>query len=166
MTTRHYLAAALFFQGKYDQAETEYRAVLQLREKILGPEHPDTLKTRNNLALALDYQAKYADAEPEYRELLRLKEKVLGPEDPSTLITRSGLADTLDSEGKYVEAETEYRTVVRLKGKVEGPGKSGHVREPQRPGERAFASRQICGRRNGVSIGVGVRRKSARFRAS
>ncbi len=43
--------------------KSEYRAVLQLEEKVLGPEHPNTLKARNNLANALAYQGKSAEAE-------------------------------------------------------------------------------------------------------
>src|SRR5205807_2036309 len=44
------LAVALSHQGKYAEAEGEHRAVLKLQQKVLGPEHPDTLLSRNNLA--------------------------------------------------------------------------------------------------------------------
>jgi tetratricopeptide (TPR) repeat protein len=37
-------------EGKYAEAETEYRAVLKLMEKDFGTEHPDTLSSRNGLA--------------------------------------------------------------------------------------------------------------------
>ncbi len=46
--------------GKYAEAETEDRNVLKLDEKVLGPEHPDSLDTRSNLALALLHQGKYS----------------------------------------------------------------------------------------------------------
>jgi len=39
---------------------------LQLRERVLGPEHPDTLTSMNNLALLLDSQEKYDETEPMY----------------------------------------------------------------------------------------------------
>ncbi len=32
---------------------------LELREKVLGPEYPDTLASMNNLVVALDGQGKY-----------------------------------------------------------------------------------------------------------
>ena len=79
-------------EGKYAEAEAEYRAVLKLREKVLGPEHPDTLASRNNLAGALYGEGKYAEAEAEYRAVLKLREKVLGPEHPDTLLSRNDLA--------------------------------------------------------------------------
>jgi hypothetical protein len=39
--------------GKYEAAEQMYRQTLELREKVLGQEHPSTLDSMNNLALVL-----------------------------------------------------------------------------------------------------------------
>ena len=51
--------AALFYsQGKYDLAEPLYRETLQLREKVLSKEHPNTLTSINNLAGLLKSQGK------------------------------------------------------------------------------------------------------------
>jgi tetratricopeptide (TPR) repeat protein len=57
-------------RGKYDAAEPLYRETLQLTEKVLGKEHPDTLTSMNNLARLLYSQGKYDAAEPLYRETL------------------------------------------------------------------------------------------------
>jgi len=51
---------------------------LQLSEKVLGKEHPDTLLSINNLAGLYYYQGHYDEAEPLYKEVLQLSEKVLG----------------------------------------------------------------------------------------
>jgi tetratricopeptide (TPR) repeat protein len=120
LTSRNNLASALGEQGKHAEAEAEYRAVLKLEEKVLGPEHPDTLTSRNNLADALYAQDKYAEAEAEYREVLKLEEKVLGSEHPDTLGSRNSLAEALYAQGKYVEAEAEHRAVLKLAEKVLG----------------------------------------------
>ena len=40
-----------------------YKMVLEHREKLLGPKHPDTLTSINNLGLILDQQGKYKEAE-------------------------------------------------------------------------------------------------------
>ncbi|KAL4778621.1 hypothetical protein BJX76DRAFT_352467 [Aspergillus varians] len=66
----------LLFQGKYEESEAMYQHVLRDREKVLGPEHPDTLIS-----------------------------KVLGPEHPKTLISVSNLVWVLELQGKYAEAE-------------------------------------------------------------
>ena len=64
--------------GKYEEAEQMYQQALELREKVLGQEHPLTLASINNLALVLDRQGKYAEAEGMHRQVLQLREKVLG----------------------------------------------------------------------------------------
>jgi len=46
-------------RGKYDAAEPLYRETVQLREKVLGKEHPNTLTRINNLAVLLNRQGKY-----------------------------------------------------------------------------------------------------------
>ena len=48
--------------------------------RVLGEEHPDTLRSANNLALSLSDQWKYADAERINREMLEVRRRVLGEE--------------------------------------------------------------------------------------
>jgi hypothetical protein len=44
------LADVLVGQGNYKAAGEIYQQTLELKEKVLGPEHPDTLMSMNNLA--------------------------------------------------------------------------------------------------------------------
>ena len=44
------LAGLYFGQGNYASAEPLFRRALEIREKTLGPEHPDTAASLNNLA--------------------------------------------------------------------------------------------------------------------
>jgi len=115
------IAYALYVGGNYREAEPILREVLKERERSLGPEHPDSLRTRNNLAAALNDQGKYREAETEYRAVLAVEERILGPEHADTLATRNNLANLLEDQGKYAEAETEYRAVLALEEKVLGP---------------------------------------------
>ena len=96
------------FRGKYDAAEPLCRETLQLREKVLGKEHPQTLTSMNNLAGLFNSQGRYDAAEPLYRETLQLTEKVLGKEHPDTLRSMNNLAGLLNSQGK----SSKPRTVV------------------------------------------------------
>ncbi len=43
------MASVLNSQGKYDEALRIYEEVFNIRERILGAEHPDTLTTRDCL---------------------------------------------------------------------------------------------------------------------
>ncbi|KAI1159424.1 P-loop containing nucleoside triphosphate hydrolase protein [Nemania serpens] len=80
---------------KYNNAELLYRQTLQLKEGVLGREHPDTLASMHNLAEVLRSQGKYGEAETMHRQMLQLKEGVLGREHPDTLASINNLADVL-----------------------------------------------------------------------
>jgi Tetratricopeptide repeat len=54
---------------------------LAIREKALGPEHPDVAQTLNNLAELYRAQGRYM-AEPLFERSLRAVEKALGPNHP------------------------------------------------------------------------------------
>jgi tetratricopeptide (TPR) repeat protein len=94
------LALVLSDQGKYEQAEEIHRQILELRETILGEEHPDTLTSMNNLALGLSNQGEYEQAEEMHRQELELCETVLGKDHPSTLTSMSNPALVLSDQRK------------------------------------------------------------------
>jgi hypothetical protein len=95
--------------------------VTKLEEKVLGPEHPQTLGTRSDLANTLWSQGKYAKAEAENRTVLTIKEKVLGPEHPETLSTCFDLARCLRAEGAKQEARELAQRAADGAFKVLGP---------------------------------------------
>ena len=80
------VASAYYGQGKYAQAEALYSQTLEIRRRVLGPEHPDTLNSMNNLA-SEGYipQGKYAQAETLLSQALEILRRVSGPERPDTL---------------------------------------------------------------------------------
>jgi tetratricopeptide (TPR) repeat protein len=121
LRSRNSLAAELNDQGRFSEAEAQYREIIKVREKVLGPEHPDTLFTRNNLAGVLDDQGKYSEAEAQDRELIKIEERVMGPEHPDTLWSRNNLTVALNDQGKYAEAEAEGRALIEIQGRVVGP---------------------------------------------
>jgi hypothetical protein len=55
-------------QDKYDEAEQMYRQTLELKQKVLGQEHPSTLNSMNGLASVLRNQGKYDEAEQMHRQ--------------------------------------------------------------------------------------------------
>ena len=82
----------------------------QLRQKVLGPEHLDTLTNMNNLALVLSEQGKYMEAEQMHQQELGLRQKVLGSKHPSTLASVNILASLLSRpvSGQYILKERWY----------------------------------------------------------
>lgn len=97
------------------------RELLDIERRVLGPEHPDTLRTMTNLSVTLMHEGRYAEAEKMDRELLDIERRVLGPEHPDTLRTINGLAGTLEEEGRYDESEREERALLDIEGRVLGP---------------------------------------------
>jgi tetratricopeptide (TPR) repeat protein len=64
---------------------------MAIREKVLGPNHPDVAQSLNNLASLLYTKGDYAGAEPLYRRALAIDEKALGPDHPTTRIYQKNL---------------------------------------------------------------------------
>ena len=63
MATRlNNLALVLRAQGDLAGARPLYERALAIREKALGPEHPDTAQSLNNLAVLLQAQGDFAGA--------------------------------------------------------------------------------------------------------
>ena len=79
--------------------------VLDLHEKVLGLEHPQTLISIANLARTYSDQTKYQEAETLYQKVLDLSKKVLGLGHPKTLTRISNLATIYVIQGKHKEAE-------------------------------------------------------------
>jgi hypothetical protein len=50
MQLRHTLAAALLSLGRVQEALTTYRGLMDDRTRVLGPTHPETLRTGGDLA--------------------------------------------------------------------------------------------------------------------
>jgi hypothetical protein len=71
---------------------------LAIREKVLGPEHPDTAGSLSNLAALLRSQGDVASARLLEERALEIYEKALGPEHPHTVGVRDRLARSLPTE--------------------------------------------------------------------
>jgi hypothetical protein len=62
------------------------------RERILGPDHPDTLASRADLAEAYRTAGLSAEAIPVFERIVADRERILGPDHPDTLASRADLA--------------------------------------------------------------------------
>jgi hypothetical protein len=73
-------------------------------ERLLGPDHPDTLTARNSLATAYHAAGRTADAIPLVQQILAARERLLGADHPSTLASRNNLASAYRATGRPAEA--------------------------------------------------------------
>jgi len=106
--------------GQYDVALKMEEDALNIRQELLGQEHPDTGASMNNLAEVLRHQGKYEQAEEMIRQALELSETVLGKEHPDTLTNMNNLALVLGGQGKYKQAEEMHRQVLGLQETISG----------------------------------------------
>ncbi len=99
------LAQRADYRGAIDRA-TE---ALALRNRILGPDHKDTLNLKSDLGEFNWEMGKFVTAERIWREVLGRSRKVLGDDDPLTLTSIGNLAVVLEDLGRDDEALSLHR---------------------------------------------------------
>ncbi|MGW1678830.1 tetratricopeptide repeat protein [Saccharopolyspora sp. NPDC002376] len=120
LTARNNLAGVLQEQGEHEQAEAEFREVLELSVQVHGEAHPGSLAARSNLAGMLWDRGEAQAAEAEFRTALELSSQAVGEEHPQTLAFRGNLAVMLRDCGELAQAEAELREVLRLQLRARG----------------------------------------------
>src|SRR5947207_1507019 len=108
------LAIVLSGLGKTDEARKLNEQVLEVRRRVLGPEHPDALNSmaaHNDLGNALSDIGRVEEAIAEYREAIRL--------DNDYALAHLNLGRALGSQGRLNEAIASFKEAIRLT-----PGKS------------------------------------------
>jgi CHAT domain-containing protein/Tfp pilus assembly protein PilF len=93
---------------------------LEIREKSLGPEHPDVATSLSNLAGLYRDQGHYPEAEPLFKRALAIREKVFGPEHPDVATSLNDLAWLYDLQGRYAEAEPLFKRSLSIREKALG----------------------------------------------
>ena len=99
-------------RNRFKEAETLCKRALEIREKCLGPVHPDVAKQLNNLALLCQNQGKYDEVESYYKRAIDIYTKTLGIDDPNVSKTKNNLASAYLREGKYKLAAELYQQVL------------------------------------------------------
>jgi tetratricopeptide (TPR) repeat protein len=118
---QHAIGDLLMEQGSYREAEETLRGAAETRERTLGLEQLDTLRSKARVAYAQYRQGKYNEAIEGLSNIVTLAERILGPTHPDTLLARNGLAIALDNGGKPEQAEAEHRRILALREQVLGP---------------------------------------------
>jgi len=88
---------------------------------VLGPAHPDTLRSVNNLASCMEALGDAAGALPLFRRALDSRERVPGPEHPDTLTSVNNLAGCLYALGDAAGALPLFRRAAAGFERLLGP---------------------------------------------
>jgi tetratricopeptide (TPR) repeat protein len=115
--------AAGYFYGRaaYSQAASLFRDALAMREKTLGPEHPQTATSLNNLASLLRAQGDFMGSRLLHERALVIREKTLGPEHPLTAYSLNNLASLFQSQGDLPGARPLIERALLIREKTLGP---------------------------------------------
>ncbi|MGA4837425.1 tetratricopeptide repeat protein [Streptomyces sp. G45] len=120
LARRHDIGRGLGRLGRWSDAGEVHRSVAAERERLLGPDHPDTLASRYEVALALSRTGRAADALREYKGVARARSRTLGPDHPDTLAVRQEMAYVLGQLGRHFDAHRVYVSVLTARERVMG----------------------------------------------
>ncbi|MGA2327596.1 MAG: tetratricopeptide repeat protein [Bryobacteraceae bacterium] len=107
-------------QGDLAGARRLHEQVLKACRRVLGEEHPDTLRAMGNLAATLWQQGDLAGARPLQEHVLEAMRRVLGEEHSETLMSMSNLAVTLKGQGDLAGARLLEKQALEAMRRVLG----------------------------------------------
>ncbi|KAF7534251.1 hypothetical protein G7054_g6346 [Neopestalotiopsis clavispora] len=98
--------------GQYATAEKLHQEALEIRERLLGEDHVDTLLSMDHLACVLCTQGKLTEALELHKAVLAKTLTVLGDDHSRTLQVRNNLGITYQRLGQYKQAERMHRATL------------------------------------------------------
>jgi tetratricopeptide (TPR) repeat protein len=113
-------ALTLLVDGRPNEAEAHFQEYVQISNRVLGIEHPDTLRSMINLATTYRNQGRWKEAEELNVQVVETSKRVLGIEHPDTLRSINNLASTYWNQGRWKEAEELEVQVVETTKRVLG----------------------------------------------
>lgn len=85
------LGLCLEISGDFAGGQLYHERALAIRERVLGPEHPDTAESLNNIGIVLQEQGDLAGARLYFERALTILEAKLDPNHPYTQSVRANL---------------------------------------------------------------------------
>jgi eukaryotic-like serine/threonine-protein kinase len=111
-----------FELGLYPRAEPLFSQALNIRRRVLGDKHPDTLVSMSNLGRTLSVEGRHLEGAKLLRDTLAMQQRVLGSEHPDTLATTQRLAIAVGWEGDIAAEEKLTRQALESRRRVLGEG--------------------------------------------
>ena len=97
-------------------------------ERLLGPDHPDTLNARNSLAAAYQAAGLVAEAITLFEQTLVSRERLLGPDHRDTITSQTNLAAAYADAGRFAEAILLHRMILAGRERLLGPDHQDIIR--------------------------------------
>jgi tetratricopeptide (TPR) repeat protein len=120
-TVQLHRADELSKMGRRIEAEKEFAEVAAQRARILGVDHPATLRAEGQLWDERMRMREKHMIPTEFRDLIERMTRVLGPDHADTLAARNALAGALMDDERFTEAGGLMREIVAALERVSGP---------------------------------------------
>ncbi|KAI7569125.1 hypothetical protein KC343_g2333 [Hortaea werneckii] len=91
-------------EGRFEEAGQLQSEMLDVRRRLLGGEHPDTLNAMADLGSTYSQQGLWGRAKDLESQVIEKGKKILGEEHPETLRAMHHFAITLSNEGQWDDA--------------------------------------------------------------
>jgi tetratricopeptide (TPR) repeat protein len=111
----------MWARGELRQAQPLAKRALAIRQRVLGPGHPDTAESLNNLAMVRWGQGEAADARRLFERALAIQERALGFDHPHTADSLNNLALVLRDQGELTAARPISERALAIRERVLGP---------------------------------------------
>ncbi len=105
-------------RARFKESESLLKSSLEIRKKVLEPEHFDISESFNNLGELYSDLGRYSEAEPLYLRALEIRENTLNSDDPAIAESLNNLAELYRILGRYSEAEPLHARALEIRETV------------------------------------------------
>lgn len=114
------LASYLVYDGYYSDGAKYFEICFEIRKRLLGEEHPETLWSMHGLGAAYYKLGRSNEALKLIEACLEIQRRVLGEEHPETLSSMNGLAAIYDNLGQGNRAASAHEVCLEIRKRVLG----------------------------------------------
>lgn len=114
-------AANIRKTGRFIEAEFQLIRALKIREKLLGSEHLDVIRSRSDLASIYKAQGLFKKSEQEYLRAEKIAERAFGTNHPVFALLLDNRATLYLTQNRNAEAEPLIKRSLKIFERVRGP---------------------------------------------
>lgn len=100
--------------GRYEEAEAQYLAAIELRKQVFGEADPRTLNSKSNLAILYVDMGRHEEALSLYDDVIELQRQQLGEAHTDTVVSSLNYAHLLDVVGRRRDAIGMLEEIVEI----------------------------------------------------
>lgn len=105
-------------QSSLDRAREHYERALELREQVLGPEHPAVADAMSNLGIIYGTEGANERAEEVFIRTLKIRERAFGTEHPDVASSLNNLGNVYKNLGTYDKAKGSFEKALDIREKI------------------------------------------------